>query len=273
MFRRSTGPQAHHSNGHRFATLIVLALAAVAAGCDLDGSGDQVVAPRDTTPPAVPSGVRSVTGDDQVEIVWAANREADLAGYRVYWSATAPGPYEFMAETGTPRYVDRDVANGTTYFYAVTAFDLAGNESELSLELVHDTPRPAGENLLLLRATGSGWELSGYDFSAYVRRPFTSVDTDMYFTVENGRAAMVAPDPATDLQDAGYAELDDLDWAPPGGWTGEDRVTLIEGHSYYVWTRDDHYAKFRVTDLDGERVVIDWAYQIDMSNPELRGGR
>ena len=273
MFRRSTGPRAPYAHGHGFVTFIALALAAIAPGCDLDGSGDHVVAPRDTEPPAVPSGVRSVTGDGEVEIVWAPNREADLAGYRVYWSATAPGPYEFMAETGTARYLDRDVANGTTYFYAVTAFDRAGNESELSLELVHDTPRPAGENLMLLRATGSGWELSGYDFSAYVRRPFTAVDTDMYFTFESGRPAMVAPDPATDLQDAGYAELDDLDWAPPGGWTGEDRVTLIEGHSYYVWTRDDHYAKFRVTDLDGERAVIDWAYQIDRSNPELRGGR
>jgi len=269
MVRHATSDHARTAR----ALSVGLAIALAALGCDLDDTGDHVVAPRDTTPPAIPSGVLSATGDGEIEILWAPNREADLAGYRVYWSASAPGPYRFVAETETPGYVDRDVTNGTTYFYAVTAFDRAGNESELSLELVHDTPRPAGENLVLFRAGGSAWELSGYDFSHYVRRPFTAVDTDMYFTVENGRPAMVASDPATDLQDAGFAELDDLDWAPPGGWTGEDRVTLVEGHSYYVWTRDDHYAKFRVTDFDAERVVIDWAYQIDKSNPELMGGR
>ena len=77
------------------------------------------------------------------------------------------------------------------------------------------------------------------------------------------------------VEDAGYHELSDLDWAPPAGWTGEDRVTLVIGHSYYVWTRDDHYAKFRVTALDlvQGRVVVDWAFQIDPSNPELRQGR
>jgi hypothetical protein len=108
-----------------------------------------------------------------------------------------------------------------------------------------------------------------------VRRPYSSPDTDIYFTLAGGRPAMAAADPATDLQDAGYHALDELDWAPPAGWTGEDRVTLVLGHSYYVWTRDDHYAKFRVTAIDVAlgRVIIDWAYQIDSSNPELRGGR
>lgn len=275
LSRHSAGPRARHRalSGRAFLTLVGIAVGAAGTGCDLDDLDHDVVVPRDTTPPAVPTSVRSITGDGQVELVWNPNGDADLAGYRIYWSPAAAGPYEFMAETGVPRYTDRDVANGETYFYAVTAFDLIGNESELSAEFVHDTPRPAGQDLVLWRATGSSWELSGYDFSAMVRRPFTAVDTDMYFTFDAGRPAMVAPDPATDLQDAGYAELDDLDWAPPGGWTGEDRVTLIAGHSYYVWTRDDHYAKFRVTDLDAERVVVDWAYQIDKSNPELVGGR
>ncbi len=252
---------------------LVAVLLLLSSGCGLDLDDDPVVGPRDVTPPAIPTGVRSVTGDSQVQLVWNPNVEEDLACYRIYWSPAPAGPYEFMAETDIPRFVDRDVDNGVTYFYAVTAVDVAGNESELSLELIHDTPRPAGTDLVLWRASGPSWELSGYDFSSYVRRPWSSVDADMYFNLESGRPAMVASDPATDLQDAGYAQLDDLDWAPPAGWTGEDRVTLIEGHCYYVWTRDDHYAKFRVTDLNLERVVIDWAYQIDKSNPELVRGR
>jgi hypothetical protein len=255
-----------------------IALAAVlvlAPGCHFFDDDDAVVYPIDDTPPAVPTGVRSITGDGQVQLVWNPNLEEDLAGYRIYWSPAPAGPYEFMVATDIPRYVDRDVNNGITYFYAVTAFDLDGNESELSRDLIHDTPRPAGQNLVLYSATGQNWELSGYDFDEYVRRPWSAIDSDIYFSVEYGRPAMVAANPATDLQDAGWSELDDLDWAPPSGWTGEDRVTLIEGHSYYVWTRDDHYAKFRVTALEpaNGRVVVDWAFQIDKSNPELLRGR
>jgi hypothetical protein len=247
--------------------LFLLAAGAGVPGCfDLDDDDDILVV-EDDVPPAIPAGVRSITGDGEVELVWVENTEEDLAGYKVYWSPTPSGPYQEMATTAAPHYRDRDVDNGRTYYYAVTAYDLAGNESELSLELVHDTPRPAGRNLVLYRAEGSSWELSGYDFDDFVRRPWSTVDTDLYYSSAGGRRTMVARDAATDLQDAGYAELDDLDWAPPAGWTTEDRVTLIEGHAYYVWTRDDHYAKFRVTALDGERVVIDWAYQIDKTNP------
>jgi hypothetical protein len=253
--------------------LAIAALALATAGC-LDLDGDEVVlVPADVTPPGVPSGLRSITGDGEVQLSWNPNLEEDLAGYKVYWSPAPAGPYELMATAAIPRDGDRDVDNGRTYFYAVTAFDDSGNESELSPELIQDTPRPAGCNLVLYSATGSSWELSGYDFGSYVRRPWSSVDADIYFAVSGGRRAMVRRNAATDLQDAGYAELDDLDWAPPAGWTDEDRVTLLEGHAYYVWTSDDHFAKFRVTVLDGERVVIDWAYQIDKSNPELVRGK
>jgi len=253
-----------------------LALSVLGAGCDLDmDDDDPVIVIVDETAPMAPTGLTSVTGDGQVQLVWNASYEPDVAGYRIYWSPAPAGPYTYMATTYVPRYNDRDVENGVTYFYAVTVFDDTGNESELSPEIVHDTPRPQGENLVLYSASGASWELSGYDFDHYVRRPWSSVESDIYFTITSGRASMVASDPDTDLQDAGFHELADLDWAPPGGWTGEDRVTLIIGHSYYVWTRDDHYAKFRVTALDLAlgRVVVDWAYQIDPSNPELRAGR
>ena len=42
------------------------------------------------------------------------------------------------------RYVDDDVRNGSTYFYAVSAYDYDANESELTPEQVYDTPRPSG---------------------------------------------------------------------------------------------------------------------------------
>jgi hypothetical protein len=73
----------------------------------------------------------------------------------------------------------------------------------------------------------------------------------------------------TDIQDAGYAQLDEVDWAPDGGWSPSGDVPLIEGHTYIVWIWDDHFAKFRVRQLNSERVILDWAYQVDLGNPEL----
>jgi hypothetical protein len=70
-------------------------------------------------------------------------------------------------------------------------------------------------------------------------------------------------------QDAGYIDLEDVDYAPTSGWSQSGWVELIEGHSYIIWTRDDHFAKFAVVRLTFDAVTIDWAYQEDRSNPEL----
>ena len=83
-------------------------------------------------PPAVPQGVYSVTGDEAVYIFWLPVQDADLSHYKVWWSDEADGIYELMGTSPNESYVDFDVVNGVTYFYAVSAVDRAGNESELS---------------------------------------------------------------------------------------------------------------------------------------------
>ncbi|NNF05795.1 MAG: hypothetical protein HKN21_03455, partial [Candidatus Eisenbacteria bacterium] len=37
-----------------------------------------------------------------------------------------------------------------------------------------------------------------------------------------------------------------------------------------VWTRDNHFAKVRITDMSSNRIEFDWAYQVDNGNPELK---
>lgn len=81
---------------------------------------------------------------------------------------------------------------------------------------------------------------------------------------------MFTPDVNTDIQDMGWtSNLDAIDFAPPAGWSPTGSVELIPGHAYVVWTRDNHYAKFRVTSLSASAVVFDWAYQTDPGNGEL----
>ncbi|UCF78193.1 MAG: hypothetical protein JSW03_08790 [Candidatus Eiseniibacteriota bacterium] len=228
----------------------------------------------DRTPPRAPRGVFSVTGDGQVDLYWLENCESDLAGYRVYWNDEPAGYFTYMATTSNVFYTDTDVSNGVTYYYAVSAFDHSGNESELSHEDVMDTPRPEGFDLVLYDADGPYSDLSGYDFSAFQRQYYASPLTDIYYAYVGGEYVMYAwnpvPEwPTTDIQDAGYRDLEELGWAPAGGWAANYWVILIEGHSYFVWTRTDNYAKFHVTHVEPGFVVIDWAYQTAEGNQEL----
>jgi hypothetical protein len=64
-------------------------------------------------------------------------------------------------------------------------------------------------------------------------------------------------------------DLEDLDWAPSGGWAPSGRVELIVGHTYAVVTAERRYAKFEVVEVDDDRVLIDWAFQTDRDNREL----
>ncbi len=238
-------------------------------GCHDDGSYYV-----DRTPPRAPQGVFSVTGDEQVDIYWLENCESDLAGYRIYWNDEPTGYFQYMATTANAFYSDTDVTNGTTYFYAVSAFDRSGNESELSEEDVFDTPRPEGFNLTLYDYDGPSSHMSGYDFDMYLRQPYDLPFTDIYYGHVGDEHIMFAWNPipswpTTDIQDAGYRDLDELGWAPDGGWADNYQVDLIEGHSYFVWTRTDNYAKFYVRQLEPEFVVIDWAYQTAEGNQEL----
>ena len=100
----------------------------------------------DTTAPAAPKGVTATSGDGQVRLVWSANTEADLAGYRVYRSTTGtPNPATSTPLNGTlltaSGYTDTTAVNGTSYTYVVTAVDTTGNESPASAP-VSATPAP-----------------------------------------------------------------------------------------------------------------------------------
>ncbi|KPK99662.1 MAG: hypothetical protein AMJ91_07015, partial [candidate division Zixibacteria bacterium SM23_73_3] len=54
------------------------------------------------------------------------------------------------------------------------------------------------------------------------------------------------------------------------GWSQVGWVEVILGHSYIIWTRDNHYAKLRVVGFTRSYgVIFDWAYQVDPGNQEL----
>jgi hypothetical protein len=104
-----------------------------------EGSQPYEVIPRDTFPPAPPTGLTALYTAGAVELVWTANSEKDLAGYYVYRRENGEQPKKLNKELlRTPILRDVSVQPGHIYFYQVTAVDLSNNEShpgeEISLE-------------------------------------------------------------------------------------------------------------------------------------------
>lgn len=238
-------------------------------GCD---NNEDIVYVDVDNPPAAPQGVYSVTADEAVYLYWNPVRENDIDYYRLWWNDEADGVYEVFDTTSNTEYVDTDVDNGTTYYYAVTAVDQAGNESELSYETVFDTPRPEAFDQSLSDYLAFP-DIAGFDLSSGLVVPYNSASADVYVDYDAGLATFFlnVADTLTDIQDMGYtSDFDEITYAPGGGWSYVGWVEVIVGHTYVVWTRDDHFAKIRVTyaDYDNtDNILFDWAYQVSTVDP------
>ncbi len=92
--------------------------------------------------PAAPAGLVAAPGDGQVALNWNDNGEPDLAGYRVYRSPAAGGPYAKVGDPAASAFTDTGLTNGTAYYYVVRAVG-AGGESANSTE-VSATPSAGG---------------------------------------------------------------------------------------------------------------------------------
>jgi hypothetical protein len=75
-------------------------------------------------------------------LTWTPNTDADLAGYKTY-RATVSGAYGAALATvpaGTVTYQATGLSANTTYFFVITAYDSAGNESLFSNEVSKTIP-------------------------------------------------------------------------------------------------------------------------------------
>ncbi|MEU8238346.1 pectinesterase family protein [Actinoplanes missouriensis] len=90
-----------------------------------------VSVPKDTTPPAKPSGLKTTAAATGITLTWSANKEADLRGYLVYRSASSSGTYSQLtpAALTATSYTDTTAPAGAKAYYRVTAVDVAGNAS------------------------------------------------------------------------------------------------------------------------------------------------
>lgn len=124
------GSRAHFKGSRgRGWTFALLAGLAILAGC---GGGGGEAGGVET------AVVQPDSGTGSARVSWTPVPDSDLAGYRVYFGTTSrsylqprgQGLNAGLAVT----FVVRDLTMGQRYFFAVTAFDSSGNESDYSEE-------------------------------------------------------------------------------------------------------------------------------------------
>jgi hypothetical protein len=78
-------------------------------------------------------------------VSWQANTESDLGGYQIYYG-TSSNFYSVTLDVGkVTQYTVNNLLAGSTYYFAVTAYDTTGNESVYSQEaslLIQDIAPP-----------------------------------------------------------------------------------------------------------------------------------
>jgi uncharacterized protein YxeA len=253
-----------------FLSIIVVITLVLIQGCHINDPNHEHNYYVDTTPPAPPTSIQVLNGDNRVDLSWINNRESDLGGYNIYWATSYDGKYTLLGSSNTNYYVDNGATNGVLNYYAVTAYDQSGNESDLSKDVAYATPRPEGFNQAIFdyRQFPS---TSGYSFSTYSVVAFNdSLKTDFFFENYTGTYYLdVYTD--TDIKDMGSTnDIYDISFAPAAGWSTTKDAIAIVGHTYVIWTWNNHYAKVRVKNITNDRIVFDWAYQLVEGNTQLK---
>jgi probable HAF family extracellular repeat protein len=129
------------NNGTTYYYVVTATNGSGRSGYSNEASATPVAPP---SPPA-PTGLTAAAGDQRVTVSWNAS---DGATYYNLWRATTPGgPYtHHVVNFDGTQWTDSDLANGTTYYYVVTAGNTGGvspNSSEVSATPIGPPPPAA----------------------------------------------------------------------------------------------------------------------------------
>jgi hypothetical protein len=285
--------------------LFTLALSAAALG-GFTSCGDDILNTVGEDELSPPLGLRGITGDGQVTLIWfTSNFENDFGGYKVYRatgdqstdnSVNLPAGFVqedegfVLSSSGIPRSVTIDsLVNGTTYSFAVVAFKDDSDEISRTSNIIADTPRPDINSITLTSASTvdvigndatAGFDFDGFAIEQVPPTGYTNgTGTDIIHEAfdpsgtANIRSWMAGMN-GGGVQDLGFmANLDGSDVAPSDGYAGQgESVLLTVGHVYAVETGEStpRYGKFIVTQITGDptyTVTFNAAFQTKDGDP------
>jgi hypothetical protein len=162
-------------------------------------------------------------------LAWDPNTEADLTGYKIYYG-TRSGGYDFAIDVGNvTRYTVTGLEPETRYYFALTAYDTSGNESDFSGEVSAFT-HPPYRLISGLGETSGGWIeafTEGYSHGDWLRVAWTGYNS------ENGEARIATGDIDGDGRDeiiVGFGPVGD-NASIPGGWF----EILDDNYTHFAW--------------------------------------
>ena len=245
-----------------------------------------IEAPRSLVTPLDLTGISL---DGAVQLGWADNARlaggSDFRHYRVFSTvmtsggACDAGRWIVEGATVSNAFLAGGLTNGVTRCFAVTAMSSSGIESAMSTPWV-DTPRPDARHVVV-DAFGARPATSGFIFHDATAGQYGAVvdgaRSDADFRVEqrsDGSFVIRTMRDAVKMAAFGSAPVPDLtsvDLAPATGYTSSE-LAVLPGHAYvFRITRadGDRYAAVRIAYAAAAHVVLDWAYQPAVGNPEL----
>ncbi|MBC7791985.1 MAG: fibronectin type III domain-containing protein [Anaerolineae bacterium] len=238
-----------------------------------------------------PTQIVSVSLDRAIQLSWPTNsRDAapSLFGYYRVYSA----PYDLDQDlcddanwvlegsTVSEDFLATGFANGAPRCFTVSAISTDGHESVWARPR-SDTPRYDARNIVVY-ARESALPKSGFRFFDAASVAFGSVvagdRSDIDFRVERRPDGSLWFNPiraGVRIALYGNTTVDDLtavDLAPVSGYAATS-IEALPGFAYVFETLLGdglHYGAVRVTHVSRDYVILDWSYQSDRGNPELK---
>jgi fibronectin type 3 domain-containing protein len=199
----------------------------------------------------------------QTILAWDAPTSADgtpaagLAGYRLHLGASS-GSYTQRIDVGNQTiYTLNGLAEGATYYFAVTAYDSAGNESAFSNEVsrtLQTTTAPVPATYTVTTTAGSGGAItasSGFP----VNQATNGTDTISTITVSPGTTLSLTINPRNGYQ-IGDVKLDDISMGKITGYTFNNMTADHRVAAVFAAVPSASLAKGDV-DGDGRTSLID----------------
>ena len=132
------------------------------AGNESEASNIVFDSPLNVSPPNIPTNLSAQYDSQQILLSWDSNTDGDFDYYTVYkslsWFSEPTEADELVENLTSNSFMDANVIGETTYFYAVSATDTAGNMSLISNVVSVTTPdeNPPSAPVNLSVAPGDG---------------------------------------------------------------------------------------------------------------------
>jgi hypothetical protein len=142
--------------------------------------------------------------DSSVTLVWAPSSDPNASGYNVYFGTTSHNYTSMVTVGNTTSATIPGLTPGTTYYFAITTYDMSGNESVFSSEVSYLVPTiiPTTTTMTSVADFGGqfGFVVNGVPGTQYVVQASTNL-TDWIAIQTN-----TAPFAFADTNTAGFAQ-------------------------------------------------------------------